>query len=723
MTLSLETDVRAVLTLDGEDLIDLAAGDEDGEGTTTLPRGRYLLLVRAAADAGERLRLQVKADAGDAALSAGVDPTYTLTRFDEDRLFTRVSALALSPDAERLLVLQRDRRADGTRHGVLELWDAVAGERLATVAVGSPSSPRWLPSGEAYSWRQDGALNVTDVATGATRRLLVDEPGFGQVAWSPDERVLYVLSSEDAPETPDIQHLTELRERLTDWNDRVVLSRLDLDDGTRRDLTATGDFQVMTFALSPDGDRLALVRRVPRDGRPFFFSEIWVMDADGGAPRLLKSLQYGFDIWPDNLTWSPDGRRLAFTGPAGEVGEGRDEHNWATTYLWVLDVDDGELRPLSPQAVDDRSGTDLIWNQDESLSFVCVKGHKTYIINRPSAADTPGTMLAVRGPVSLSPAGYAHIFAEELMEGAGFTESFRPAHIAVTRLTEDSLTSDKLPIPQLPTARYAEVDPFIFTNETGDEIDGWLYWPPGKVHEDLPLIVYYYGGAFSTMGGFNFTHQWLAANGYAVYVLNPRGAHSYGRSFSDSHVNDWGERADADIIAGVTALLDAHPELDRENVGCYGGSYGGFTTMSLLTKTDIFAAAVSMYGISNIASYWGEGIWGYTYGDMALADSYPWTHSDIFAGRSPLYGASRIDTPLLLLHGAADANVPPGESEQMFTALKVLGRDVELVRFADEGHGISGSWENRVAHRTMMLEYFDRWLRDRPAAWEARWQE
>jgi dipeptidyl aminopeptidase/acylaminoacyl peptidase len=146
-------------------------------------------------------------------------------------------------------------------------------------------------------------------------------------------------------------------------------------------------------------------------------------------------------------------------------------------------------------------------------------------------------------------------------------------------------------------------------------------------------------------------------------------------------------------------------------------------TMSLLTQTDMFAAGVSMYGISNIASYWGEGIWGSTYGDMALAGSYPWNTPDLYADRSPLFHADKITTPLLLLHGAVDANVPPGESEQMFTALKMLGRDVELVRFADEDHGISGSWDNRVAHRTMMLEWFDRWLKNDSTEWDTRWAE
>ena len=86
--------------------------------------------------------------------------------------------------------------------------------------------------------------------------------------------------------------------------------------------------------------------------------------------------------------------------------------------------------------------------------------------------------------------------------------------------------------------------------------------------------------------------------------------------------------------------------------------------------------------------------------------------------------AGPADAPVvLLLHGDEDGNVPPNESEQMFTALRLLNRPVELVRFPGEDHGLRGTWANRVEHRTMLLEWFDRWLRDQPAAWDSRWAD
>jgi dipeptidyl aminopeptidase/acylaminoacyl peptidase len=253
------------------------------------------------------------------------------------------------------------------------------------------------------------------------------------------------------------------------------------------------------------------------------------------------------------------------------------------------------------------------------------------------------------------------------------------------------------------------------------ESDGTVrFGPPGEGR--APLVVYYYGGATPTMRGFNTTHQFFAANGYGVVVINSRGAVGYGDAFADHHAGDWGPRSSADILAGVDHVLAEHPWLDPEAIGIYGGSYGGFMTQYLVSETDRFAAAVSMYGISDLATYWGQGTWGWTYGDMALGGADPADDPEYFRRISPLYRADRVRTPLLLLHGEADTNVTPGESLQMFTALSLRDQPVAMVLFPGEDHGISDTWENRVGHRTMMLEWFDRHCKGQPAAWEARWK-
>ena len=183
------------------------------------------------------------------------------------------------------------------------------------------------------------------------------------------------------------------------------------------------------------------------------------------------------------------------------------------------------------------------------------------------------------------------------------------------------------------------------------------------------------------------------------------------------HVNDWGKIVADEIIIGAHKFLDAHEFVDRDRVGCIGASYGGFMTMLLQTKTDMFACAVSHAGISSISSYWGEGYWGYLYSSVATANSFPWNRKDIYVDQSPLFNADKITTPLLLLHGKIDTNVPLGESIQLYTALKLLGQDVELIEIAGQDHHIMDYGKRKQWSKTI-IAWFDKYLKDQSQWWE-----
>ena len=169
---------------------------------------------------------------------------------------------------------------------------------------------------------------------------------------------------------------------------------------------------------------------------------------------------------------------------------------------------------------------------------------------------------------------------------------------------------------------FGRVDRWIAPLPDGQELDGFIYYPPDfDPDETYPLIVYYYGGTSPvdrSFGGRYPKNVW-AGQGYVVYVPNPSGATGYGQEFAARHVNDWGILTADEVIESTKAFLAAHDFADPARVGCIGASYGGFLTQYLITQTDIFAAAVSHAGISDITSYWGEGFWGYNYGAVALA--------------------------------------------------------------------------------------------------------
>ena len=200
-------------------------------------------------------------------------------------------------------------------------------------------------------------------------------------------------------------------------------------------------------------------------------------------------------------------------------------------------------------------------------------------------------------------------------------------------------------------------------------------------------------------------------------MLQPSGSTGFGQDFSALHVNGWGKDAIEDIIVATRAFLAAHPMADPARVGCIGASYGGYTTMLLQTRTDLFKTAISHAGISSITSYWGEGYWGYSYNTGAARGSYPWSRKDIFVEQSPVYRADQFRNSILLLHGAADTNVPVGESLQYYAALKLLGKDVELVLVEGQDHWIV-DYRKRVQWHETIMAWFDARLKDQPGAWK-----
>ncbi len=255
----------------------------------------------------------------------------------------------------------------------------------------------------------------------------------------------------------------------------------------------------------------------------------------------------------------------------------------------------------------------------------------------------------------------------------------------------------------------------------GTKIEGRYYLPYDfDSTKKYPMIVYYYGGTSPTDRSFEMRYSayLYTAQGYIVYVLNPSGTTGYGQEFASRHVNAWGERTADEIIFGVKKLCKENSFIDASKIGCMGASYGGFMTMLLQTKTDIFACAISHAGISDITSYWGEGYWGYSYSSGATAHSYPWNRKDIYVERSPLFNANKIKTPILLLHGDSDTNVPIGESIQMFNALKILGKDVEFISVKGENHGIV-DFDKRLKWNNTIYAYFAKYLKGDSSWWES----
>lgn len=145
-------------------------------------------------------------------------------------------------------------------------------------------------------------------------------------------------------------------------------------------------------------------------------------------------------------------------------------------------------------------------------------------------------------------------------------------------------------------------------------------------------------------------------------------------------------------------------------------------TQYLQTKTDLFAAAVSHAGISALSSYWGEGYWGYGYCSVANTGTYPWNNPEFYTKHSPLFNADKIKTPLLLLHGNADTNVPVGKASRCSWLWKLLGKTVEFVQVDGEDHGVA-DYKKRLEWQNTIFAWFAKYLKDEPQWWDALYPE
>ena len=291
--------------------------------------------------------------------------------------------------------------------------------------------------------------------------------------------------------------------------------------------------------------------------------------------------------------------------------------------------------------------------------------------------------------------------------------------------TMENILIDDTELKSYQHVEFGESEEWDFDMEDGRKIRGYFLYPlnfdPNKKY---PMIVNYYGGTSpieKSFGGRYPLDIW-AGEDYVVYIPQPSGAIGFGQEFSSRHQNNWGITVADEIIQGTEKFMNAHPFVDKDRVGCIGASYGGFMTMYLQTRTDIFSCAISHAGISSLSSYWGEGYWGYIYSSEATGDAYPWNRKDIYIDQSPLFSADKINTPLLLLHGSEDTNVPLGESLQLWVGLKILGKPVEMVQVEGENHHIL-TYSKRIEWHNTIMAWFDKWLNGKNQDWEKLFPE
>jgi dipeptidyl aminopeptidase/acylaminoacyl peptidase len=269
----------------------------------------------------------------------------------------------------------------------------------------------------------------------------------------------------------------------------------------------------------------------------------------------------------------------------------------------------------------------------------------------------------------------------------------------------------------------ARVESLVFPSFDGTEIEAFLTLPSGVATARHPLIVMLHGGPHAQQGrAFNARAQVYAARGWASLQVNYRGSTGYGQKLADAIAGDQDGGEARDVLGAVDAALRRYPWLDPERIGVEGGSYGGQLVNWLVTQDARFRAGVSIAGISNLVSF------HYTayYHDYLPVEYGAYPHegglADRLWERSPLRWVSAVRTPVLLLHGENDNDVPVSEAEQFYVALLEVGVPTTLVRYPREGHGLRETGHQVDALRRG-IEWYETWFarpRPRPRPLRAR---
>ena len=629
----------------------------------------------------------------------------------------RLYGAEVSPTGKYVLVTYAER---APKKGVTyqEIREASTGKVLRTTQ--GLYGAEWLPKEDVlvmkHQARSGNQLLKIDPVTGKTTVWVDKYPAEGFTI-SPDGRSIYAYEEVKGPEK-DKQLIRRLfpDDRQPGARDRHQLYRYDLETGIYEPVLY-GYHATSLLDLSADGSQLLLgVYGQDFTKSPYYQTTVLRYTPDTGKVDTVFKKE--FEIAQANFIPGTEdilvmGSPNSFDGigntlPKGQLGNGY-EHE-----LFRLNIPSGKVTPLTKDF--DPSVISLTYHAKGNAFYFLAENGSRQSMYRLDLKTNQITALPqqedVVRSISVASQGQTLYYFGQSLNNADRLYSLSPS--GKSQLVWD-LSAEKLR-----GVSFTPAKDFVYRTPDGVDIDGWYYLPPNfDPTKKYPMIVYYYGGTTPLTRSLETVYNlpMFAAQGYVAFSLNPRGTTGYGQAFAADHLNAWGTKTADDIIGAVKDFVAKHPFVDGKKIGCTGASYGGFMTQYLQTKTDLFAAAVSHAGISSISSYWAGGFWGLGYSSVASAGSYPWNNPELYTKHSPLFNADKIHTPLLLLHGTADVNVPPSESTALYNALKILGRTVELVEVTGEDHHIVESERQERWMKTLQA-WFAKYLQDKPQWWD-----
>lgn len=694
---------------------------------------KYLTRKNASADK-KSIKLTVTA-ANGAPLSVGDATVKRAYNIYDVICAPNYPSVSISPNGKFIVVRKTWVDRKGNNHSISELRNYQTNRVMATFE----ESVKWMPASNklyftqkasdssiAGEEKQDGTLQLITInPLTMEREVLASHLPEGWFQFTPDEKTLiYTLTTEGRKKDPQVYDVKEPEDRQPGWRERSNLAKYDLASGILQPLTF-GYHNIYLMDISADSRYLLIGKEEERlTKRPttltsFYRLDLGSMNASSATtPKVETLIEKGEFL--NSAQFSPDGKSIlvsaspeAFNGIGKNVEEGQTP-SMIDTQLYLMTLSDKKVRPLTKDFNPNVQSVD--WSKADGNIYFTAEDKDCVHLFQLNPKSGKFTLLK-------TPEEYIKSFslassaAEMTFSGQSASNADR-LYKMNTKALKSQLVDD-LSARELKDVELGECKAWNFVNSRGDTLCCRYYLPPHfDAAKKYPMIVNYYGGCSPTSRMFQsrYPHHVYAAMGYVVLVVNPSGATGFGQKFSARHVDTAGEGVAEDIISSTQAFCDEHAFVNRKKIGCIGASYGGFMTQYLQTKTDLFAAAISHAGISDHTSYWGEGYWGYSYSEVSMANEYPWTNKHLFVDQSPLYNADKIHTPLLFVHGTADNNVPVGESIQLYTALKLLGRPTAMVLVDGQDHHII-DYEKRLKWQNTIFAWFAKWLQDDASWW------
>ena len=636
-------------------------------------------------------------------------------------------SVSISPNGKFIVVRKTWVDRKGNNHSISELRNYQTNRVMATFE----ENVKWMPASNKLYFtqkasdssivgeeKQDGTLQLITInPLTMEREVLAANIPDGWFQFTPDEKTLiYTLYTEGRKKDAQVYDVKEPDDRQPGWRSRSYLAKFDLASGVLQPLTF-GYHNVYLNDISADSRYLLIGKSEERlTKRPTTLNSYYRLNLnDMSIETLIEKGEF-----LNSAQFSPDGKSIlvsaspeAFNGIGKNVEEGQTP-SMIDTQLYLMTLSDKKVRPLTRDF--NPNVQSVNWSKADGNIYFTAEDKDCVHLFQLNPKSGKFTLLK-------TPEEYIKSFslassaAEMAFSGQSASNADR-LYKMNTKALKSQLVDD-LSARELKDVELGECKAWNYVNSRGDTLCCRYYLPPHfDAAKKYPMIVNYYGGCSPTSRMFQsrYPHHVYAAMGYVVLVVNPSGATGFGQKFSARHVDTAGEGVAEDIISSTQAFCDEHAFVNRKKIGCIGASYGGFMTQYLQTKTDLFAAAISHAGISDHTSYWGEGYWGYSYSEVSMANEYPWTNKHLFVDQSPLYNADKIHTPLLFVHGTADNNVPVGESIQLYTALKLLGRPTAMVLVDGQDHHII-DYEKRLKWQNTIFAWFAKWLQDDASWW------